>query len=77
MSGIRHRAHQALAFRPATDYAFPVIRHEGWHSVPQTSHADGQRDSLMLTYYVQDGVSGWLAQRLQRILVFLGYGLRR
>jgi len=66
-----------LAFRPATGYAFPVIRHESWHSVPQTSHADGERNSLMLTYYVQDGVSGWLAQRLQRILVLLGYGLRR
>jgi hypothetical protein len=66
-----------LAFRPATGYAFPVIRHESWHSVPQTSHADGERNSLMLTYYVHDSVSGWLAQRLQRILVFLGYGLRR
>lgn len=66
-----------LAFRPATGYAFPVMRHESWHSVPQTSDSDGERNSLMLTYFVQDSVSAWLAQRLQRIAVLLGYGLRR
>jgi hypothetical protein len=68
---------KALAFRPATGYAFAVLRHESWHSVARTSDADGERNSLMLTYYVQDGLRDWLAQRLQRVLVFLGYGLRR
>ncbi len=68
---------KALAFRPATGYAFPVLRHESWHSVARTSDADGERNSLMLTYYVQDGPRDWLAQRLQRLLVFLGYGLRK
>ena len=68
---------RALAFRPATGYAFPVMRHQSWHSVAQTTDADGERNSLMLTYYVQQGALDWLAQRLQRWLVFIGYGLRK
>lgn len=66
-----------LAFRPASGYAFPVVYHESWHSVAQTSDSDGERNSLMLTYYVQDGVTGWLVQRLKRLWGFLAYFLRR
>jgi len=66
-----------LAFLPATGYAFPVVRHKSWHSVPQTSDADGERNSLMLTYHVQQGPLAWLAQRLHRLAVFIGYGLRK
>jgi len=66
-----------LAFRPATGYAFPVVRHESWHSVTRTRDTDGERNSLMLTYYVQDGPLAWLAHRLKRVWVFLAYGLRR
>ena len=66
-----------LGFLPAAGYAFPVIRHRSWHSVPQTSDADGERDSLMLTYYVQQGPAAWLAQRIHRLAVFIGYGLRK
>jgi hypothetical protein len=65
-----------LPFRPATGYAFPVVRHRSWHSVPQTGDASGQRNSLMLTYHVQQGALAWLAQRLHRLAVFIGYGLR-
>jgi hypothetical protein len=68
---------QKLAFRPATGYAFPVVRHESWHSVTRTRDTDGERNSLMLTYYVQDGLIAWLGHRLKRIGVFLAYGLRR
>jgi len=67
---------KTLAFRAGTGYAFPVVRHKSWHSVTRTTDADGERNSLMLTYYVQHGVRAWLAQRLQRLLVFIGYGLR-
>jgi len=67
---------KTLAFRPGTGYAFPVVRHKSWHSVTRTTDADGERNSLMLTYYVQHGVRAWLAQRLQRLMVFIGYGLR-
>jgi hypothetical protein len=65
-----------LPFRPATGYAFPVVRHRSWHSVPQTGDASGERNSLMLTYHVQQGALAWLAQRLHRLAVFIGYGLR-
>jgi hypothetical protein len=66
-----------LAFVPAAGYAFPVIRHKSWHSVPQTAASDGERNSLMLTYYVQQGPLAWLAQRIHRLAVFIGYGLRK
>ena len=66
-----------LAFRPATVYAFPVLRHESWHSVARTQDTDGERNSLMLTYYVQDGLLAWLGHRLKRAWVFVVYGLRR
>jgi len=66
-----------LAFVPGAGYGFPVIRHKSWHSVPQTADSDGERNSLMLTYYVQHGPLAWLAQRLHRLAVFIGYGLRK
>jgi hypothetical protein len=66
-----------LPFRPATGYAFPVVYHESWHSVVQTGPADGERNSLMLTYYVQQQPHDWLAERLKRWWVFIAYGLRR
>jgi hypothetical protein len=66
-----------LAFRPASGYAFPVVRHASWHSVPQTRAGDGERNSLMLTYYVQEHTSEWLVQHLKRPWVFLASGLRR
>ena len=66
-----------LAFLPATGYAFPVIRHESWHSVAQTAESDGVRNSLMLSYYVQDRASDWIVERLKRVWLFLIYGLRR
>ena len=71
------RRTKVLAFRPATDYAFPVVYHRSWHSVAQTSDADGERNSLMLTYYVQDTAPRWLVQRLKRFWTLVAYGLRR
>ena len=66
-----------LAFRPASAYAFPVVYHESWHSVARTSDADGERNTLMLTYYVQDGVFGWFLQRAKRFWGDLAYFVRR
>src|SRR4029450_5833306 len=68
---------KALAFRPATGYAFPVVYHATWHSVAPTSEADGERNSLMLTYYVQNGVVDRLAERAKRLWVFSAYAVRR
>ena len=36
-----------------------------WHSVNPGS-TDGERCSLMLTYYVQDGVRAWCKRRYAR-----------
>jgi hypothetical protein len=66
-----------LAFRPASGYGFPVLRHETWHSVPRTQEADRERNSMMLTYYVQDGLWSWLQHRIKRVGLFVAYGVRR
>ncbi len=44
----------AMQFLPASGYAFPVRGQESWHSAAKTSEADGERRSIMLTYY------GWM-----------------
>jgi hypothetical protein len=71
------RRTKQLGFRPAAGYAFPVVYHESWHSVAKTSDADGERNSLMLTYYVQEGLHGRLLQRLKRFWLFVAYAFRR
>lgn len=62
----------AMPFLPASGYAFAVRRKESWHSVPPTTEADGERRSIMLTYYVDQGVRVKLKRRLQRLGIFLG-----
>ena len=66
-----------LQFLPATGYAFPVMRHESWHSVAAVSDTDGIRDSLMISYQVQDTPGAWLIERLKRLWLLVAYGLRR
>ena len=67
---------RVLQFRPASGYAFPVVYHQSWHRVAPLAEADGERNSLMLTYYVQDGMR-WSVQRLKRAWTFVAYGVRR
>ena len=67
----------AMKFAPASAYSFPVVQQGSWHSVPQTSTADGERDSLMLTYYVQKNGLERLLNKLKRVAVFVGYYFRR
>ncbi len=71
------RRTKSLAFRPATGYAFPVVYHRSWHSVARVPATAGERNSLMLTYYVQDGLLGRLAQRLKRLWLFAAYPFYR
>jgi hypothetical protein len=66
-----------LPFLPGSGYAFAVMRHESWHSVAQTSEQDGERDSLMLTYYVQENAVDWIVERLKRVWLFVAYAARR
>ena len=66
-----------MPFIPATGYAFPVSLTKSWHSAAQTSDLDGERVSMMVTYYVADGISGHLFRRLRRALLSLGIHPRR
>jgi hypothetical protein len=63
---------KALKFRPSTAYAFPVVPGKTWHSVARTTPADGARDSLMMTYYVQDHPLDFWKQRSKRYREFAG-----
>jgi hypothetical protein len=62
----------AMRFLPATGYAFAVRKKESWHSAPTTTEADGERRSIMLTYYVADGSDGF-KRRTQRLGIFFGH----
>ncbi len=64
----------AMDFMPASGYAFAVVEKESWHSVRQTTEADGERASIMLTYYVQDTPKAWIKRRWDRFRSFFGVG---
>lgn len=64
-----------LPFVPGAGYAFPVTP-GSWHSVPTTTAADGERLSMMVTYYVQDSAKTWLMRRYDRLRCYLGVGPR-
>ena len=61
-----------MPFMPASGYAFPVQEEESWHSAKTTTEADGERLSIMLTYYVQNTPSTWFLRRAQRLASFFG-----
>lgn len=62
----------AMQFLPASGYAFAVRKQESWHSAARTSEADGERRSIMLTYYVDDSLKKRARLRLQRAGIFFG-----
>lgn len=64
----------AMDFMPASGYSFAVVETESWHSVRRTTEADGDRYSIMLTYYVQDSPKDWWKRRYDRFRSFLGFG---
>jgi len=61
----------AMRFLPASGYAFAVRRKESWHSAPTTTEADGERRSIMLTYYVDEEMKRF-KRRTQRFGIFFG-----
>ncbi len=65
-----------MDFMPNTGYAFPVVPQSSWHSVAGTQPGDGERRSLMLIYYVQEGARAWCKQRYDRLRCLLGVGPR-
>jgi hypothetical protein len=63
-----------MAFIPASGYAFPVTAAKSWHSAATTSEQDGERMSMMVTYYVTEKPLPWLKLRLRRAA--LRFGIR-
>jgi hypothetical protein len=61
-----------MPFMPATGYAFPVSLTKSWHSAAATSEADGERISMMVTYYVADDIGTWIKFRLRRAALSFG-----
>jgi hypothetical protein len=67
---------RAMQFAPSTGYAFPVLP-GSWHSVPPTAAASGERNSLMMTYYVKDSMKVRLRFLRDRISEFWTYLIGR
>lgn len=61
-----------MPFLPSSGYAFPVSTTKSWHSAAPTRPADGERVTMMVTYYRAPGITGRLYRRLRRALLFLG-----
>lgn len=65
-----------LEFAPNTSYAFPVTA-GSWHSVERMTAADGERNSLMVIYYLDQGPLGEVLNSVKRGLQdlrTLGFG---
>lgn len=67
---------RAMQFAPSTGYAFPVLP-ESWHSVPPTPGTSGERNSLMMTYYLKDSMKVRLRFLGDRIGEFWAYLMGR
>jgi hypothetical protein len=62
-----------MPFLRSSGYAFPVSLTKSWHSAAETSEADGERVTMMVTYYVADTPLTWLKYRLRRALLWVGW----
>jgi hypothetical protein len=61
-----------MSFLPASGYAFPVALTKSWHSAVTANDRDGERVSMMLTYYVADSLPRRLYWMARRVLLSLG-----
>jgi hypothetical protein len=61
-----------MPFMPASGYAFPVSLTKSWHSAATTSATDGERVSMMVTYYVAESLGRRLYWMARRALLLLG-----
>ena len=61
-----------MPFMPSTGYAFPVSLTKSWHSAATTAPEDGERVSMMVTYYVADSLARRLYWIARRALLSLG-----
>jgi hypothetical protein len=61
-----------MPFMPSSGYAFPVSLTKSWHSAAATKPEDGERVSMMVTYYVADSLLRLLYWKARRALLSLG-----
>jgi hypothetical protein len=61
-----------MQFMPASGYAFPVSLTKSWHSAATATDRDGERVSMMVTYYVADSVGRRLYWQARRALLSVG-----
>jgi len=61
-----------MRFLPSSGYAFPVSLTKSWHSAAATKAEDGERVSMMVTYYVADSFARRLYWKARRALLSLG-----
>ena len=61
-----------MPFLPASGYAFPVALTKSWHSAATASDRDGERVSMMVTYYVADSPLRRFYWEARRKLLALG-----
>lgn len=61
-----------MQFLPSSGYAFPVSLTKSWHSAAATKAEDGERVSMMVTYYVADSFARRLYWKARRALLSLG-----
>jgi len=71
--GAKAKKTTQMAFMPASGYAFPVSTTKSWHSAAPTGEGDGERVSMMVTYYVTEDLGGWLNRRVRRALLSFGW----
>jgi hypothetical protein len=62
-----------MPFMPATGYAFVVTDRKSWHSAAMTTAADGERISMMVTYYAAESPRALAKWRLQRLRMRFGW----
>jgi hypothetical protein len=61
-----------MQFLPASGYAFPVARTKSWHSAANVGERDGERVSMMVTYYLDQSLGDRLTRRLTRAGLLFG-----
>lgn len=61
-----------MPFLPSTGYAFPVSLTKSWHSAATTTADDGERVSMMVTYYVADSLPRRFYWKFRRALLSFG-----
>jgi hypothetical protein len=61
-----------MPFMPASGYAFTVALTKSWHSAATATDGDGERVSMMVTFYVADSLPRRLYWMARRALLSLG-----